>query len=370
MQDLQSQKRMLLAIGVLLALLLVWMSFAKIDVVAHAEGKVIPSEFTKIIQNLEGGVINEIHVRQGQRVKTGELLLRLNAIQYSSDLESIKKQIYALTARQARLQSEIKDGALTFPPHLHQVASEVVQAETMEYQLRRDKLVQLRKFVELAEKEYQMVFRLNKEGLEPSAEVIRAERALTERRQIFNDFKESTASELSRVANEIRAKEDSLVSLGDKVNRTDVVSPVDGIVGRVFVTTNGGVVKPGEPIVEVIPLDDELVIEAKLKPSDVAFVYPGMNAKIKITAYDYAVFGSFDGKVRSVSPDAAMNEKGESFYTVRLVSEDKKTTKDGKPLIIIPGMMTQVDIVTEKRTFLQYLLKPFEQISTNSFKER
>ncbi len=370
MHDSNAQKKMLVVIGILLFLLLFWMSFAKIDVVAHAEGKVIPSEFTKIIQNLEGGVINEIHIRQGQRVKAGELLLRLSAIQYSSDLGSIKKQINALTARQARLQSEIKGNGLSFPTHLHQLASEIIQAETVEYELRRDKLTQLRKFVELAEKEYQLILRLNRDGLEPNAEVFRAERALTERRQYLNDFKESTASELNRVTNEIRAKEDSLVSLGDKVNRTDVVSPVDGVVGRVFVTTNGGVIKPGEPIVEIIPMDDELVFEAKLKPSDVAFVYPGMDAKIKITAYDYAVYGSFNGVVRSVSPDAAMNEKGESFYTVRLVSEEKKTTKDGKALIIIPGMMTQIDIVTEKRTFLQYLLKPFEQISTNSFKER
>ncbi len=370
MNDLENQKRSLIFIGALVGILLIWMSVAKIDVVSHAEGKVIPSEFAKIIQNLEGGVINEINIREGQRVRSGELLLRLNSIQYTSDLESTKKQINALTARYTRLQSELKDKALVFPAYLLKDASEVVQAETVEYQLRRDKLIQLRKFVELAEKEYQIIFKLNREGLEPHAEVIRAERALTERRQVFNDFREATASELSRVSNEIRAKEDSLISLGDKVNRTDVVSPVDGLVGRVFVTTNGGVVKPGEPIAEIVPLDDELVIEAKLRPSDVAFVYPGMPAKIKITAYDYAVYGSFNGKVRSVSPDAAMNEKGESFYTVRLVSEDKKTAHEGKRLAIIPGMTAQVDIVTEQRTFIQYLLKPFDQISTNSFKER
>jgi adhesin transport system membrane fusion protein len=370
MKDLENHKRSLIFIGVLVGILLIWMSIAKIDVVSHAEGKVIPSEFAKIIQNLEGGVINEINIREGQRVRSGELLLRLNSIQYTSDLESIKKQVNALTARYTRLQSELKEKTLIFPANLLKDASEVVQAETVEYQLRRDKLIQLRKFVELAEKEYQIIFKLNREGLEPHAEVIRAERALTERKQVFNDFREATASELSRVSNEIRAKEDSLISLGDKVNRTDVVSPVDGLVGRVFVTTNGGVVKPGEPIAEIVPLEDELVIEAKLRPSDVAFVYPGMPAKIKITAYDYAVYGSFNGKVRSVSPDAAMNEKGESFYTVRLVSEDKKTAHEGKRLAIIPGMTAQVDIVTEQRTFIQYLLKPFDQISTNSFKER
>lgn len=370
MKDLENHKRSLIFIGVLVGILLIWMSIAKIDVVSHAEGKVIPSEFAKIIQNLEGGVINEINIREGQRVRSGELLLRLNSIQYTSDLESIKKQVNALTARYTRLQSELKEKALIFPAHLLKDASEVVQAETVEYQLRRDKLIQLRKFVELAEKEYQIIFKLNREGLEPHAEVIRAERALTERKQVFNDFREATASELSRVSNEIRAKEDSLISLGDKVNRTDVVSPVDGLVGRVFVTTNGGVVKPGEPIAEIVPLEDELVIEAKLRPSDVAFVYPGMPAKIKISAYDYAVYGSFNGKVRSVSPDAAMNEKGESFYTVRLVSEDKKTAHEGKRLAIMPGMTAQVDIVTEQRTFIQYLLKPFDQISTNSFKER
>ena len=147
-------------------------------------------------------------------------------------------------------------------------------------------------------------------------------------------------------------------------------SPIKGTVGRVFVTTTGGVVKPGDPMAEIVPTEEGVVIEAKLKPSDVGFIYPGIGAKIKISAYDYAVFGFFDAEVISVSPDATANEKGEFFYTVKLGAPVSSLGSGDKTLPILPGMTAQVDMLTEKRTFLQYVLKPLSRVSDNAFRER
>lgn len=362
--------RRLVLIAVLTAGLIAWMAFGKMDVVANAEGRVVTSEHVSTLQNLEGGIITEILIKSGDRVKQGELLFRLNSVQYSSDLESSKKQNSTLKVRAIRLMAEINQHPPRFDAELSNLVPEVIKSELAEYAIRQEKILQLSQFVKLAEKEFAMISALTKEGLEPQTELIRSERTLAERKQALREQREAALAEYNRISSEIKVKEDALVSLGDKVRRTDIFSPIDGLVGRVFMTTPGGVVKPGDVLVEIVPQEGPMIIEAKLKPSDVAFVLPGMKAKAKITAYDYALFGTFDATVKSVSPDAISNEKGESFYTVRLTSTEKVLDKLGKPLEILPGMVAQVGIVTEKRTFFNYLFKPFTDITSNSFKER
>jgi adhesin transport system membrane fusion protein len=360
----------LTVIAVLLAFLLAWMAFGKMDVVANAEGRVIPSEYVKTLQNLEGGILTEILIKSGDQVRVGQLLFRLNSIQYSSDLESSRKQNSTLKVRATRLLAEINQSTPVFAAQLSLVAPDVIHSELAEYSIRQEKITQLSQFVKFAEKEHAIIQGLAKEGLEPQTELLRTERVLAEKKQLVREQREAALAEYNRISSEIKAKEDVLVSLGDKVRRTDVYSPIDGVIGRVFVTTAGGVVKPGEGLVEIVPLDGPMIIEAKLKPSDVAFVRPGMKAKAKITAYDYSLFGTFEATVRSISPDALTNEKGESFYTVRLSSTEKILDKSGQPLAILPGMVAQVGMVTEKRTFFNYLFKPFTDITNNSFKER
>jgi adhesin transport system membrane fusion protein len=364
------QGRQLIVIAVLTGVLIAWMALGKMDVVANAEGRVITSEHVSTLQNLEGGIITEILIKSGDHVRQGELLFRLNSVQYSSDLESSRKQNSTLKVRAIRLMAEITQQTPRFDVGLSNVVPEVIQSELAEYAIRQERILQLTQFVKLAEKEYAMIQGLTKEGLEPQTELIRSERTLAERQQAVREQREAALAEYNRIASEIKAKEDVLVSLGDKVRRTDIFSPIDGVVGRVFMTTAGGVVKPGDVLVEIVPNEGPMIIEAKLKPSDVAFVMPGMKAHAKITAYDYALFGTFDATVKSVSPDAITNEKGESFYTVRLTSTEKVLDKLGKPLEILPGMVAQVGIATEKRTFFNYLFKPFTDITSNSFKER
>ena len=369
-QDSLRYGRHLSLISLLIGLLLVWMAFGKIDVVANAEGRVIPSDNVKTLQNLEGGILTEILIKSGDRVRIGQLLFRLNSVQYSSDLESSRKQNSTLKVRATRLLAEINQKPPEFSAQLSILVPEVIQSELAEYSIRQEKIVQLSQFVKLAEKEYAIIQSLAKEGLEPQTELLRSERVLAEKKQIVREQREAALAEYNRISSEIKAKEDLLVSLGDKVRRTEIYSPIDGVIGRVFVTTAGGVVKPSDALVEIVPLDGPMIIEAKLKPSDVAFVRPGMKAKAKITAYDYSLFGTFEATVKSVSPDAFTNEKGESYYTVRFSSGEKILDESGQPLEILPGMIAQVGIITEKRTFFNYLFKPFTDITTNSFKER
>jgi len=360
----------LIFISILVLLIGAWMSISTMDVVAHAEGKVIPSDFIKTIQNLEGGIITQINIKNGDKVKKGDLLFRLNSIQYNSEFESTRKIIYSLQIRANRLLAEINNTQPNFNMGLSKSVPDIIQSEMAEYKVRQEKIVQLKQFIILAEKEFNMIKNLTKEGLEPQNELIKAERYLAEKNQALREQKENAISEYNRIMNEIRSKEDGLVTLGDKVKRTDVISTTDGLVSRIFVTTVGGVVKPGDVLAEIVPQEDVLVIEAKLKPSDVAVVKPSMNAKVKITAFDYSIYGIFDAKVLSISADSINNEKGESYYNVRLTSSDKVFDSTGKVLKIQTGMMAQVDIVTEQRTFLEYIFKPLKQISSTSFKER
>ena len=382
-EDTALIKKQIRIIAALIVALFIWMSFSKMDVMAHADGKITPSNFVKTLQNLEGGIITDIHIKVGDKVKAGDLLFRLNSIQYNSDIESTRKQLDSYKVRTIRLMAEVNGKFPTFESDLAYTSSslflasdleksipDVIKTEVAEYKIRQEKILQLNQFIALAEKEYQIIKRLTQEGLEPQTELIRSERSLAEKKQALRERKESALAEFNKISNEIRSREDSLTTLTDKMKRTDIISPIDGIVGRVFVTTSGGVLKPGDPLAEIVPIEDELIVEAKLKPSDVAFVRPNMDAKIKITAYDYAVFGSFDAKVKTISPDAILNDKGESFYTVQLISTKKTVDKTGKPLELLPGMMAQVDIITDQRTSLQYLFKPFKDISSTAFKER
>lgn len=357
-------------IGCLTVALLVWITLGKIDVVTHASGRIIPSEYVKIVQNLEGGIVSNINVKPGQSVSKDDILVQLAAIEYVGELESTNKRLGAMMARKSRLLAEMNGEYPNFSDSIGKKFPDLISSELREYDLRRSKKIQLEKFVDLAIAEYELVSTLRREGLESASELIRVERLLAERQQQLNDFLEAAAAEYSRVSNEIRSFEDSVDGLKDKVSRTSITAPVDGLIGRVFVTTTGGVVKPGEAIAEIVPLNDRLVIEANLLPQDIAFVYPNMPASIKVTAYDSSVYGAFSGQVDSISPDATTNDKGESFYQIRISSTEKKVDKNGNALILMPGMMAQIDLVTQTRTFLQYILKPFDSVSTNSFKER
>jgi adhesin transport system membrane fusion protein len=249
--------------------------------------------------------------------------------------------------------------------------------------------------LELGREERATVARLVERGLEPRLELVRMDRSLAEvqgraeasavaverlgsaiqetasrKSSLERQFRAEALLELSRTMGELAALKQSMPALKDRVSRTEIRSPMKGVVNRVFISTTGGIVKPGEPIVEVVPVDDELVVEAMVLPKDIGFVKLGQPASVKITAYDYSIFGSMQGTVRRISADAVPNEKGEAFYLVRIETATKAIEALDKKLPIQPGMQSQVDIITGQKTILQFLSKPIVAMRENAFRER
>jgi adhesin transport system membrane fusion protein len=406
-------------IGIAMLSLLVWMYMAEVETVARSQGRVIPPGKTQLIQNLEGGIVSVIHVRSGQRVNEGELLVSLSETQFESDLQSRLQQSSALAARLARLEAESSGRPLAFDPQLQKDGRDFVEQERSAFETRASQLrsqldvlqaqidqktqelAETRivlntatKAMELGTAERQILAYLVNKGLEPRLELIRLDRSLADaqgreegaraaikrlqwaveetrarKESTIRQFRSDARAEANKTLAEYRSLAEILPSLRDKKGRTEIRSPVQGVVNRVLVNTVGGVVKPGEPIVEVLPLDDQMVLEAQVLPSDIGFVKVGQLARVKLTAYDYSIFGSMEGRVAHVAPDSVTNEKGESFYIARIETSAALEAR-GRRLEVMPGMQAQVDIITGHRTIWQYLSKPLVAVRENAFRER
>lgn len=368
-------------IGILFVVLFIWSALADVDDIAHAEGRVIPSAKMQIIQNQEGGIIQSIAVQQGDMVKTGEVLLTLSPTQFSADFDSKNTQMMGYMAKAYRLQAEIDDKPLEFPNELVAKGKEYVELERVEYKNRKAKLkadlaVYENQFKN-ASAELEIVKRLVDRGLEPKLELIRTQARATEAysrmESILRQFKSDASAELSKTLQELNPLQKTIPAIADRLERTTVRSPVNGVVNRILVTTTGGIVKPGEPIVEVVPSDDTLVLEARVLPKDIGFVKIGQKARVKLTAYDYSIYGSMEGTVTRISADAvSTEERGQTnyYYIARIETNSSVMNSLGKRLPIIPGMQAQVDIITGHKTVLRYLLKPIIGVTENAFRER
>jgi adhesin transport system membrane fusion protein len=398
-----------------------WAAFAKIDQVTRGSGKVIPSKNLQIVQNLEGGIVREILVAQGQPVKAGQVLLRMDATQFSAQFAKEQEGYNALVAKITRLQAEVNTGGLVFPAGLYRAAPDIVAAETSLYQARiaelnagisvaQSRLDQARQALNEAQvraqtaaqakaqasEELQMIEPLVEKGIEPRIELVRAKGKLSEAQgaasaaasatqqansmvnsatgelaQVRGRYRSRAVEELTAAKSELAASGQELPALQDRVTRSDVKAPITGTVNRVLVATIGGVVKPGEPLVEIVPTDDALLIEAQIKPADIAFMRPGQKALVKITAFDFATYGGLEGRVDYISPDAVKDERtGETHYTIR-VRTDKSTiqTADG-PQPISAGMIADVDVLGAKRSVLDYILSPIKDVGGKALRER
>ncbi|OGB82332.1 MAG: hypothetical protein A2496_10005 [Burkholderiales bacterium RIFOXYC12_FULL_60_6] len=326
----------------------------------------------------------------------------------------------ALEARAARLSALASGQAPKFPQSVTSTAPELVAVETASYlskKLEQESQVSVlsaqveqknreleesrislqatQKSLELGREERATVARMVERGLEPRLELVRIDRSFAEqegraqaagvaierlrsaineitarKEAVVRQFRSEALNELNRTMADLGPLQQSMPALLDKVARTEIKAPMKGIVNRVFVTTLGGTVRPGDPIVEVVPGDDELVVEALVNPKDIGFVKLGQLARVKITAYDYSIFGSMEGTVQSISADAVPNEKGEAFFQVRITTKTKTIEAIDKKLPIMPGMQAQIDIITGKKTILQFLSKPIVAVKENAFRER
>jgi adhesin transport system membrane fusion protein len=402
----------------------VWASIAEVDDLTRADGRVIPSAHLQIIQNLEGGIVQSLNVRQGENVESGQLIASLSATQFGADRDSRRQQINSLEAKVSRLTAEATGGDLVFSLEVLSSGVEYTSQERAEYEARRSRLAgeisvldsQLQQRNREAEdtrnlmqtsqnnlasarQELGIVSRMVEKGLEPRIELVRIQGKITElegrvesakiaiprleaaieevrgkKEQTVRQFKSDAASELGKIMVELRTMQMAMPALTDKVDRTEIRAPVKGILNRLLITTIGGVVRPGETIAEIVPADDQMVIEARIKPKDIGFVQPGMTARIKLTAYDYSIFGSMKGVVTQISADALPSEdrsQPNSFYFLaRVETATSSFEAFGRKLPVIPGMQAQVDIITGNKTILTYLAKPVVAVKENAFRER
>lgn len=397
-----------------------WANQTELDEVTRGQGKVIPSSKIQVIQNLEGGILSEKLVSEGEVVDKGQVLLKIDDTRFSSSFMETKLKYWELLARKSRLEAEADGTELKLPDELVQEKPELVASERGLYQARQRelqsnidvleqqarqrqqelaetqaKLNKLRTSYELSNQELKMSEPLVSVGVISEVEVLRLKRtvndlrgemettrlalprirsSLSEVRQKIEDtklrFQSEAASQLSEVQAELSRTQATITSAQDRVSRTQVRAPVRGKINRLMINTVGGVIQPGEDLVEIVPLDDSLLIEAQIRPSDIAFLRPGQKAMIKFTAYDFSIYGGLPATLERISADTITNEEDESFYLIYLRTEKNYIDSSKGQLEIIPGMTTSVDILTGKKTVLDYLLKPILKAKNEALRER
>ena len=405
---------------ILLFIFLIWAAFSELEEVTRGEGKVVPSSHVQIIQNLEGGIISEILVNVGDVVKKDQLLLRMDETRFSSSFEENRAKYLSNKAKSARLKAEANGTALVIPGDVLKERPEIAARERQLYESRRmeisssseikrqqinqrtqelkeleAKLGELSRTYALLQKEISMIKPLVQKGAASEVEVLQLERQasqmqgdidrirheipgaeskLRESQIALNElnlnYRNKANTESNDILREVDEGASSSLALKDRLDRTSVRSPVDGIVNRVMVKTVGGVVQPGMDLVEIVPQSGNLIVEAKIKPADIAFLRPGQKATIKFTAYDYTIYGSLKAELESVGADSITDDKGNSFFIVRLRTDKNYLGTKNHPLPIMPGMVTSIDILTGKKTVLSYLLKPVLKARYMALRER
>ncbi len=360
---------------------LTWAYLTKIDQISHATGQVISAAKTQEIQAANDGVIERVYVKEGQRVKAGEILAVLEKSQAQAAHDDTTAKVAALQATLVRLNAEVFGKPLVFSPLARQYP-DFVSNQTALFHRRQqalnDEVQALNESLKLAQEELDLNMPLLQTGDIGATEIIRLKRQIADLKgQISNKknkyFQDSQA-EMTKAEEELSTKEQELADRSVTLERTDVVAPVDAVVKNILLTTQGARVRPGDVIMELVPSADDLIVEAKLQPSDLSFVHKGQLAAVKLDAYDYSIYGIFHGKVLYISPDTLIEKtpQGEKFYFRVLIALKKGEliSKSGKEITLSAGMTAQIDIMTGERTVLSYLTKPVTKTFSESLHER
>lgn len=408
---------LLRVIGLFLLVFLVWASLATVDEVTRGTGKVIPSRQVQVIQAVDGGIVSEILVREGQMVKAGQTLFRIDETRFVSSLRENRVQYLALLAKAARLRALAENTPLVLPPEVISEDPGLVEEERNMFEARRNELeaqisiarqqlaqrrqelVEIRARQEQAAQSYQLtsrelemtrplvasgavsdvdllrlerdVSRYRGERDQAAAQAARLQSAISEATRKIEEleivFRNQMRNELTETLAKLNSLSEGSTALSDRVQHANVRSPVKGTVKRLLITTVGGVLQPGSEIAEIVPTEDALLLEAKILPKDIAFLRPGQKAMVRFTAYDFAIYGGLEAEIEHIAADTITDEEGNAFYLVRV-----KTYKSslGSAMPIIPGMVAEVDIMTGKKSILAYLLKPVTRAKTYALTER
>ena len=359
----------------------IWASVSKIDQVARAQGQVIASSRTQIIQSSDGGVIDEMLVKEGDAVKKGDVLVRLDKTKVEASYLETKSKWVALKAQQVRLIAEISGSSPKFPIELKDYLqfreNQILLLKKRRTAIEQD-IQNLEQMVTLAKKELKLSMPLLKTGDVSMAEILKLQRQVADfESQIINKknkYFQDIQSDLSKVSEDLSSIEQLLAQRKDQLDHMELTAPGNGIVKNVRVTTLGGVIKPSEEVMQIVPIEDNLVVEAKVKPSDVAFLKLGLTTNVKIDAYDYSIYGALKGKLIFISPDTISEDlkQGElAYYRIQVQTEGKKFI--GRPdqnLEIQPGMTATVEIKIGENTILKYLMKPVIKTLNESLSEK
>jgi len=399
---------------------LVWANFAYIDEIARGSGEIIPSGENQMIQNLEGGIVKEILVHEGQEVNKGDILIKIDNTKFSSSMGSNEVKADSLEAKIARLRAESRGEEFQVSDELKKRIPEIVANEKSLYETNKhqldsklnaleEKLLQKKQELKEAKSELQhlkvshnmiktevkMTEPMVKKGVRSKIDFLKLQReandidskyqavnksiprlhsAIKEVQSTINEtmysFRSDAKVKMNEAVTQLRTLRETSTALKDQVSRTVVRSPMKGIVQTMEVHTIGGVIKPGQNIMEIVPSGKKLLVEVRIKPSDIAFIYFGQDAIVKFSAYDFSIYGGLKGKVILIGADTQKDEEGNVFYKVTIQTEKNHLTKDGKKLKIIPGMTVNVDIITGQKSVLDYILKPILKTKQYTFTER
>ena len=385
----------------------VWAYFAKFDQVITAEGKVYPFSRLQEIEHYEGGLLDKIHVKRGEAVRKNQLLVSLSPLSADSDFNIQKANIALLLIKKARLEAEyLNKNNFSISEDIKEKYLQIFDNEYALFLKRKalfdEEILKSQNNIQMASarldaaeaafaaasEEYEVVSNLYEKGLESRLSKIKSERSFSESvasreiaeqelnkaelelNSLMLDRQAKVLTELSEVKSEYLAAFEGIRVAADKADRTQIRAPIDGIVNRVLISTKGSVVKPGETVVEVVPADQTIVVEANVLPSDIGFVTKEQRAQVKITAYDFSVFGALTGSVSVVGADTITNENGENFYVVKIDLDQDFLEVNNRSLKVIPGMTAQVDIITGKRSPLEYIFSPITKTLQEAFREK
>lgn len=416
-QDPLRSRKTIKIVGAVVIAFLLWSVFARVDELTKGEGKVIPSRQLQVVQSLDGGIVSAILVKEGDTVKAGQVLVKIDATRFLSTFKEGRATYLSLLAKAARLHAVAEGTEFIAPPEVQSedptlaiqeqtiylnrkaeldsqigIAREQLSQRTHELAEARARYDQAARGLELTSKELELTKPLLQSGAVSDVDLLRLQRdvaryagersqassqatrlqaAINEARQKIQEveleFKNQARTELAETQSKINSMAEGSVALSDKVKQADIKSPVNGTIKRILYNTVGGVVQPGKDIVEVVPLEEALLLEARILPKDIAFLHPGQRVNVKLTAYDFTIYGGLEGTLEHIGADSIIDDKGNAFYIVRVRT---KRPDFGKDLPIIPGMTAEVDILTGKKSILSYLLKPVLRAKQYAMTER
>ncbi|WP_313199516.1 HlyD family efflux transporter periplasmic adaptor subunit [Rhizobium sp.] len=368
---LSKAKTVVWVMALLIVVVLIWAHFAILDEVSTGDGKVVPISKEQVIQSLEGGIVSKLMVQENQVVERGQLIAQFDPTITESGVGESAATYRAALASSARLTAEVNQTPLAFPDELTGYP-DLIASETRLYEARQHNLKETLQWIDesltLSRQELAVNEDLSKMGAASSVEIIRLkrERAELELKKVetSTQYVVEAREQLAKANAEVSSLISVIKGRSDSLARLTLRSPVRGIVKNIEVSTIGGVVPPNGKLMDIIPLGDQLMIEARILPRDIAFIHPDQRATVKITAYDYAIYGGLEGKVVTISPDTIQDEVDPEIYYYRVFVKTEKDALEnhlGKTFPISPGMVATVDIHTGQKSVMDYLLKPFNK---------